>query len=110
MPWQNHSWHTTLYVTARGLSTGSMPYSDGIFDIEFDFTSHELIIHTTFNDARRFSLKELTVAGFYEKLFRELRALKIDVSIYPRPNELKDTDGFPTDNLCGRRRHSKLGS
>ncbi|MEM7110609.1 MAG: DUF5996 family protein, partial [Bacteroidota bacterium] len=44
MPWQNHSWHTTLYITARGFSTGSMPYKDGIFEIEFDFENHELII------------------------------------------------------------------
>ena len=25
-PWTNHSWHVTLYVTARGLTTGSIPY------------------------------------------------------------------------------------
>ena len=24
-PWLNHSWHVTLYVTARGLGTGPIP-------------------------------------------------------------------------------------
>src|SRR4051794_30708549 len=24
-PWLNHSWHTTLYVTARGLTTSAVP-------------------------------------------------------------------------------------
>src|SRR5688500_10217634 len=25
-PWVNHSWHTTLYVTATGLTTSAVPY------------------------------------------------------------------------------------
>ena len=25
-PWLNHSWHATLYVTARGLTTSPIPY------------------------------------------------------------------------------------
>ena len=25
-PWLNHSWHVTLYVTVRGLSTSPIPY------------------------------------------------------------------------------------
>jgi len=24
-PWMNHSWHATLYVTPRGLTTGAVP-------------------------------------------------------------------------------------
>ena len=27
-PWLNHSWHVALYVTARGLTTGPMPYGE----------------------------------------------------------------------------------
>ena len=25
-PWTNHSWHVTLYVTPRGLTTGPIPH------------------------------------------------------------------------------------
>jgi Family of unknown function (DUF5996) len=28
-PWVNHSWHVTLYVTPRGLSTSGIPYTTG---------------------------------------------------------------------------------
>ena len=35
-PWLNHSWHVTLYVSPTGLTTGSIPYEDGIFKIDFD--------------------------------------------------------------------------
>src|SRR5258708_38870556 len=44
MPWLNHSWHVTLYVSARGLTTGAVPYDEGVFQIEMDFNDHEVII------------------------------------------------------------------
>ena len=28
-PWLNHSWHVTLYVTARGLTTSPIPWRGG---------------------------------------------------------------------------------
>src|ERR1041384_1653497 len=43
-PWTNHSWHVTLYVTPRGLTTGSIPYGSHAFQIDFDFVEHELRI------------------------------------------------------------------
>ncbi len=41
-PWLNHSWHVTLYVSARGLTTG--PIRDGArsFQIDFDLIDHVL--------------------------------------------------------------------
>jgi hypothetical protein len=41
-PWLNHSWHATLYVTARGLTTSSIPYEDRTFQIDFNFIDHRL--------------------------------------------------------------------
>ena len=32
-PWLNHSWHVTLYVTARGLTTSSIPDGNRTFII-----------------------------------------------------------------------------
>ena len=39
-PWVNHSWHVTLYVTARGLTTSSIPARERTFQIDFDFIDH----------------------------------------------------------------------
>ena len=36
-PWLNHSWHVTLYLTARGLTTSPIPHSHGLFEMRFDF-------------------------------------------------------------------------
>ena len=33
-PWTNHSWHVTLYVTARGLTTSPIPYGARTFEID----------------------------------------------------------------------------
>ena len=32
-PWVNHSWHATLYVTSRGLTTSPIPEKGGIFSL-----------------------------------------------------------------------------
>ena len=32
-PWTNHSWHVTLYLTARGLTTSPIPSSRCVFQI-----------------------------------------------------------------------------
>ena len=40
-PWINHSWHVTLYLTSRGLTTSAIPHGLQTFEIRFDFISHE---------------------------------------------------------------------
>src|ERR1043166_1328275 len=45
-PWTNHSWHVTLYLTARGLTTSPIPFGPRIFQIDFDFVYHLLPIQT----------------------------------------------------------------
>src|ERR1700724_4102768 len=43
-PWTNHSWHVTLYVTARGLTTSPIPHGTDTFEIRFDFVDPHLRI------------------------------------------------------------------
>ena len=43
-PWTNHSWHVTLYVTSRGLTTSPIPYGSYTFEMLFDFIDHQLLI------------------------------------------------------------------
>jgi hypothetical protein len=39
-PWINHSWHVTLYPTARGLTTSAMRHGTRTFQMDFDFIDH----------------------------------------------------------------------
>jgi len=91
MPWQNHSWHSTLYITARGLTTGSMPYGHGILEIEFDFENHHLILRSTFEQDVIIELYPRSVASFFKELLSALRKLEIDISIHEAPNEVEDS-------------------
>ncbi|MBW8684711.1 DUF5996 family protein [Chitinophaga rhizophila] len=99
MPWLNHSWHVTLYVTPSGLSTGSVPYQHGIFQINFDFVQHQLIITTSTGKKETQALQPGTVASFYKSLFEKLAAMEIDVNITTTPCELSDPIKFEEDEI-----------
>jgi hypothetical protein len=98
-PWLNHSWHVTLYVTANGLSTGSVPYQYGIFQIDFNFIAHQLIITTSTGKQATLELRPRTVAGFYNELFEKLKLLEIDVTITTLPCELPTAIPFDEDEV-----------
>ncbi|SHN15578.1 DUF5996 family protein [Chitinophaga sp. CF418] len=99
MPWLNHSWHVTLYVTPFGLSTGSMPYKHGLFQIDFDFLFHQLIIITSTGKREAIGLRPRTVADFYKEVFEKLYASGVDVSIYTTPSELENAVPFEDDHV-----------
>jgi len=96
-PWLNHSWHVTLYVTERGLSTSIIPWERGGFSIEFDFIDHVLWIRTTEGTFRQVVLKPHSVAEFYVEVMSALGALGIAVRINEMPCELPDPIAFSED-------------
>lgn len=98
-PWINHSWHVTLYVSPRGLTTGSIPYEGGNFQIDFDFVDHELIIIASNGKSEKVSLYPRTVASFYAELFEKLNTIGIEANIYAKPNELDPAIPFAKDEI-----------
>ncbi len=96
-PWINHSWHVTLYVNARGLTTSPIPHANGSFEIDFDFVNHQLIVRTCAGDQRSAPLRPQSVAAFYREVMTILRDLNVPVEIDPRPNEMADATPFPDD-------------
>lgn len=96
-PWTNHSWHVTLYVTPRGLTTGSIPYGMKAFQIDFDFIAHELKIQCDDGTAGGFPLKAQSVAVFYRRVMDEMNKLNLEVKINRKPNEVADAVPFDQD-------------
>ncbi|MFL6568016.1 MAG: DUF5996 family protein [Chthoniobacterales bacterium] len=96
-PWINHSWHVTLYLTARGLTTGPIPHGTDVFEMRFDFIDHHLRILTSGGDERRLKLQPQSVADFYQQAMSALADLKLQVTIDPVPNELPDGIRFDQD-------------
>ena len=99
MPWLNHSWHVTLYVSARGLTTGAMPHGARTFQIDFDFVRHRLLVTCADGGGGEFALEPIPVADFYARLMNELDRLGMPVKIHAVPNEVEKPIPFAEDRV-----------
>jgi hypothetical protein len=96
-PWINHSWHVTLYVTTRGLTTSPIPYGNRTFQIDFDFIGHQVAIQSSDGGIAGFSLQPQSVAAFYRRLQNEMAKLELHLNINEKPNEIPDPIPFDQD-------------
>jgi Family of unknown function (DUF5996) len=99
LPMVNQWWQVTLHVSARGLTTGLMPYRDGGVEIEFDFQRHRLLLTTVDGQTGELRLEPRSVADFYREFTARLRDLDIDVHILPRPVEVPVAIPFAEDEV-----------
>ena len=74
-PWINHSWHVTLYLTSRGLTTSPIPHGFHTFEIRFDFISHELRILKSDGQRRVLPLVAQSVAVSIARSWRHSHEL-----------------------------------
>jgi hypothetical protein len=98
-PWLNHSWHVTLYVTARGLTTSPIPYGERTFQIDFDFIEHAVCIETSDGPRWQMPLRAHSVADFHAAVMSALSDVGIEVHIDEIPNELPDPIRFSQDRV-----------
>ena len=98
-PWINHSWHATLYPTANGLTTSVIPYPTGVFQIDFDFLVHRMVITAADGRTAGFALEPQSVAAFYARLMEALDSIDIQIKIHKMPNEIADAIPFDRDEV-----------
>jgi hypothetical protein len=96
-PLVNHWWNSTLYISARGLTTSVMPYQDRVFEIEFDFVDHKLVIDCSDGATKILELRPEPVADFYDRVLATLEGMDIDVDIWPMPVEVPEPIRFDED-------------
>src|SRR5437867_4273831 len=96
-PWLNHSWHVTLYLTARGLTTSPIPYGTRTFQVDFDFIGHQVVVQSSDGGIAGLPLHPQSVAAFYRRLMEEMANLDLRVDIHKRPNEVPDSIRFDQD-------------
>ena len=101
MPWQNHSWHTTLYISPTGFTTQSIPTQQGAFQIDFDFIRHQLVIRSSFAEDQKMELSPMSVAEFLAELFMLLEGIGLHVEIHGAPNELAEAIPFAKNHNEG---------
>src|SRR5829696_8733423 len=93
----NHWWQVPLYVTARGLTTRTIPHGSGAFEIDFDFIDHRLLVRTSDGVEKVIELRPRSVADFYQELMATLGSLGIEAKITARPDEVPDPIPFAED-------------
>ena len=99
-PLVNHWWNVPLYISARGLTTTAMPYRDRrVFEIEFDFIDHRLLIECSDGASRSLVLRPQSVADFYAEVMSALKELGIEVKIWTTPVEIPDPIRFEDDTI-----------
>jgi len=98
-PFENHWWHTALFVSPRGLTTAAIPYGSGAFEIRFDFHDHVLLVETSGSTSKGVRLYARPVADFYREVMAALAALGIDVKIYHMPVEVPNPIPFDQDTV-----------
>ena len=98
-PAQNHWWHTTLYLTARGLTTSPMPYRGREVEIDFDFVDHRLTGRTSDGREASFPLVAQSVAAFFRRYTDLMRELGVAVRINQVPMEMTDRLRFEEDEV-----------
>jgi len=98
-PWTNHSWHVTLYVSPRGLTTSAIPYQARSFEMTFDFIAHQLVIQASDGGAARIALEPQSVAAFYRRVMDEMGRLGLRVAIHKKPNDVAEAIPFDRDEV-----------
>jgi uncharacterized protein DUF5996 len=86
-------------VTARGLTTRTLPHGDRSFRVAFDFVDHLLVIETSDGNRRTLPLAPQTVAAFYSEVMATLRDMALPVKIWPVPVEIPDPIRFDEDTV-----------
>jgi hypothetical protein len=98
-PWVNHSWQVPLYVTARGLGTSPISFGNEVFEMEFDFVDHRLVVRDSRGEARELPLEPQSVADFHRRVMVLLSDMGISVAINEMPNEIPNPTRFSEDNI-----------
>jgi hypothetical protein len=98
-PALNHWWNVPFYVVPRGLTTSAIPYSKGIFEVQFDFIDHMLVLRTNDGLFKTLPLVPRSVADFYHEFMALLQSVDIQVRIWRMPVEVPAPIPFDQDHV-----------
>jgi hypothetical protein len=96
-PFQSQWAEVPLWLNARGLTTGPIPYGGNAFEVRVDLVSHEVACTTSWGASGHFKLGPMSVAMFVEQLFDLLRKVDIKISINLKPQEVPNPIPFDQD-------------
>jgi hypothetical protein len=96
-PFQAQWAEVPLWLSARGLTTGPIPYAGGVYEVRADFLSHEMQWLTSSGALGQLPLGPTSVATFVDSFLDRLRRAGIDASITLMPQEVPNPIPFNED-------------
>ena len=96
-PWVNHSWHATLYITPRGLTTGPVPEVGTVVTLSFDFCDRVLVAEAQGGARASFPLRAMSVAEFFGQAAHAIHAVGGHPTMHGFPNEVANPVRFADD-------------
>lgn len=96
-PFEPHWGNLPLWLTCRGLTTGTLPKEKGTYSIDMDFIDHVVICSTSEGLSQRFKIKNSSVSDLVNQLFTHLHELGLDITINPMPQEVPNPIPFDQD-------------
>jgi Family of unknown function (DUF5996) len=97
-PWVPHSWHATLYVNARGLTTSLIPDGPGGTEIQFDLLDHKVTGMASDGRSASLALADMSVADFHSSFVDLVAKIGGTPKFHGRPNEIADALPFRDDH------------
>jgi hypothetical protein len=97
-PFLNDWWQVAFAVTARGLTTSTIPVGRRVFQVDFDFIDHRLDIRVSDGRSHSIPLYARSVADFYREFMTTLQAFDINVTINTMPAEVENTIPLDQDD------------
>jgi len=98
-PFLNEWWNVTFALSARGLTTSTIPFETRTFQVDFDFIDHRLVIQVSDGQSRELRLGARSVADFFQEFMTHLESLGVQVKINPQPVEVDAGIPFGDDTL-----------
>lgn len=96
-PFQAQWAEVPLWLSARGLTTGPIPYGGSVYEVRTDFISHEVQWLTSSGASGRLPLGPTSVATFVDSFLGQLRLAGIDAAINLMPQEVANPIPFNED-------------
>jgi hypothetical protein len=98
-PFLDQWWGVAFAVTARGLTTSTIPYGNRVFEVIFDFIDHSVSILVSDGAASTMPLSPRSVADFYADFMSTPDSLGIQVRINPKSVEAENTIPLDQDQV-----------
>lgn len=97
-PHQPNFLFTALYMTPRGFTTGAIPVGLRLIEVRLDVFEPQISVSTSEGGRREISFSQLpSIAATYESLKDALKAVDVDVTLSPKPQEISDHTPLDSD-------------